>query len=252
MILTGCIRDEHDPRDRPYRPSAGASGASGDVDLRPYFPEIWDQIANDCVAHSIGGLVMATASIAGHTVPRPSPLYMYANSRQLAMGALNDNGTNCRSMLKGMSGKTVQDAQGLAGLGMVPETDWPEVAETINTPPPDDLLRKGETWTIGEYFRLPEGAGAPEAIDLALSEKLPVTACLVVDQAFADLGAGIYMGNDGSQVFGGHCVAIVGSVHGMNAFILRNSWGTGWGDGGYGLIDRNCVANHVYDVWGLR
>jgi C1A family cysteine protease len=37
-----------------------------------------------------------------------------------------------------------------------------------------------------------------------------------------------YTANSG---LGGHCVALVGYVNGR--FIVRNSWGTGWGDKGF-------------------
>lgn len=38
----------------------------------------------------------------------------------------------------------------------------------------------------------------------------------------------------GEQTLGGHCVLVVGYVvrSGRPVWVCRNSWGTGWGDGG--------------------
>lgn len=253
MILTGCIRDEHDPRDRIFRPETGALFGSGDVDLRPYCPEVWDQLANDCVLHGLTAAKMIVDAVAGRPVRRPSVLYGYGNSRRLGGTWPIDAGTNCRSALKGMSGKTALGPSGqLAGLGMVPEEDFSETVENINAIPPDDLFQKGALWTIDEYFRLPEGVESLAAIDAALDAKIPVTLCLIVDEAFANIGQQVYHGNDGSKVLGGHCVLCVGRVAEANAYRYRNSWGPEHGIDGYGLIDRGTVANHVYDIWGIR
>lgn len=62
----------------------------------------------------------------------------------------------------------------------------------------------------------------------------PITACFEVYQDF-------WYGTDVSGVYtqqstiaeGGHCVVIVGYDDTKQAWLMRNSWGTGWGVGGY-------------------
>lgn len=253
MIKAGCIRDEHDPRDYAFLPEVGALFGSEDVDLTRYCPEIWDQIANDCVAHALSAATMCLANVALKPAQKPSVLYNYANSRQLARGELRDVGTNCRSMLKAMSGRTIQNADGtLTGLGMVREEDWPESPEIVNTLPPDDLLRQGANWTISSYARIPEnGPVTVPALLTALAARKFPTVCFVVDETFTKLGGNVYMGND-SRLIGGHCMLVVGYSSVANAFLIRNSWGEGWGTNGYGFVSKDFVINHAYDMWVIE
>ncbi len=54
-----------------------------------------------------------------------------------------------------------------------------------------------------------------------------------------------------------HCVVLVGYDDSRNAWIIKNSWGYGWGDGGYGYIpytgdDRDDFLAQVYYVAGVK
>ena len=66
-----------------------------------------------------------------------------------------------------------------------------------------------------------------------LATKGPILTRLDVDKNF--MGATATKGNldkyDPTSIQGGHCVALVGYINGR--FIVRNSWGTGWGDKGF-------------------
>ena len=59
-----------------------------------------------------------------------------------------------------------------------------------------------------------------------------VTACLVVYQDFFSYRTGVYRHVSGG-VAGGHCVCLVGYDDAGGYWIAKNSWGTGWGDGGF-------------------
>ncbi len=63
----------------------------------------------------------------------------------------------------------------------------------------------------------------------------PVTACFIVYNDFFGYTSGVYKHVSGAQA-GGHCVAIVGYDDSQGAWICKNSWGTGWGMGGFFLI----------------
>lgn len=59
-----------------------------------------------------------------------------------------------------------------------------------------------------------------------------VTACFNVFQDFFSYQTGVYRHVTGSLA-GGHCVVLIGYDDVAGCWIARNSWGTGWGDGGY-------------------
>jgi hypothetical protein len=65
-----------------------------------------------------------------------------------------------------------------------------------------------------------------------LSNIGPCSAVLEVYDDFFSYGSGVY-----SHVWGGlaglHCVLVIGYSEAEQCWICKNSWGTGWGDGGY-------------------
>lgn len=65
-----------------------------------------------------------------------------------------------------------------------------------------------------------------------LAEKGPLTACFDVYDDFYSYGSGIYHHVSGDYQ-GGHCILVIGYSNADKCWICKNSWGTGWGDGGY-------------------
>lgn len=59
--------------------------------------------------------------------------------------------------------------------------------------------------------------------------------------------SGNYFWRKSSGFAGGHCVLIVGYT--KNGFIIRNSWGTSWANGGYIEIPYDEYNDSVYEAW---
>ncbi|RJK96375.1 C1 family peptidase [Vallicoccus soli] len=74
--------------------------------------------------------------------------------------------------------------------------------------------------------------GDPLAMKRAIVERGAVVACLHVYQDFFSYGGGVYTHVTGEHA-GGHCVLLVGYDDDEGCWLGRNSWGTGWGEGGY-------------------
>ncbi|MGL4743155.1 MAG: C1 family peptidase [Dermatophilaceae bacterium] len=74
--------------------------------------------------------------------------------------------------------------------------------------------------------------GDPARIKEHLYRYGAVTACFVVYDDFFHYGGGVYRRTTDS-VAGGHCVSIIGWDDALGCWIAKNSWGTGWGEGGY-------------------
>lgn len=71
-------------------------------------------------------------------------------------------------------------------------------------------------------------AGNVAAIKEHLNNYGPVTGCFVVYNDFFSYSSGVYRHVSGGEA-GGHCVAIVGYDDAQGAWIIKNSWGVGWG-----------------------
>ena len=69
-----------------------------------------------------------------------------------------------------------------------------------------------------------------------LSTKGPLAACFTVYSDFFAYRSGVYRRTPNSVQRGGHCVCVVGYDDAQGAWICKNSWGTGWGDGGFFCI----------------
>lgn len=72
-----------------------------------------------------------------------------------------------------------------------------------------------------------------------------------VDAGFSDPGSGVISGR-GNNI--DHDVALVGwddSKGNGGAWIMRNSWGTGWGDGGYAWIEFGAYSIGTEAVWAV-
>jgi cathepsin L len=71
---------------------------------------------------------------------------------------------------------------------------------------------------------------------------------VVSDNIFAFTGTGVYSENVASDNDGGgHAVVIVGWSDTKKAWLIKNSWGTDWGDGGFGYIGytSNRIGRHT-------
>ena len=52
----------------------------------------------------------------------------------------------------------------------------------------------------------------------------------------------------GEETYGAHAMVAIGSLDGK--ILVRNSWGTEWGEGGYALMDAKWFSDGwTYDMW---
>jgi len=134
---------------------------------------------------------------------------------------------------------TARDAMGiLKKKGILPETIYPYGTTKKIT---DRLLDAAGNFKIQAYGK----------IDTLFTAK---TNLLTNGPLF--VGFPVYNEHNGEfwkqthhnqELLGGHAVAIVGWLE--NAFIIRNSWGKNWGDGGYSYYPFDDWGVH-WEVWG--
>jgi C1A family cysteine protease len=126
------------------------------------------------------------------------------------------------------------------GTGAVLETYFPYVAydATCNCPYPHDYLI--DDWAfIGNEYSVPP----VNSIKQAILDYGPVSAAVYANSAMQAYTGGIFNGCASGEV--NHAVVLVGWDDNQGTdgiWIMRNSWGSGWGEGGYMRIPYDCSS----------
>jgi len=124
------------------------------------------------------------------------------------------------------------------GTGAVQETYFPYVAADVpcNCPYPHDYL-------INDWAFVGNGYSIPpvNSIKQAILDYGPVSVTVYANTAMQAYTGGIFNGCGSGEV--NHAVVLVGwddnqGIDGI--WIMRNSWGSGWGEGGYMRIPYDC------------
>lgn len=108
--------------------------------------------------------------------------------------------------------------------------------------------RNGRTVRVGKYVNV----GSVEETKKWLDAVGPVIAAF---DMFSDFGAfggvGVYSPSPAATKVGNHFALVVGFDDSRKAWIIRNSYGTGWGTGGYGLFAYGACKIDTYAKLGL-
>lgn len=245
----GWIKDRPDPRDHIF--GAGASGPTpapapvklpAVVDLRDRMPPVYDQgELGSCTANATGALFSYLQTLAGKPPVTPSRLFIYYGERE-AIGTVNQD-----------SGAAIRDGiKVLANQGGPPESIWPYDVARFAVRPTPDVYAAAAPHKIAAYQRLNQTASH---IRMALFLGFPVAFGFTVFESFesekvARTGI-VSMPGRWERQLGGHAVLIVGYDHPSRHFIVRNSWGSGWGRSGYFYMPYEFALNPdlASDFW---
>lgn len=214
------------------------------VDLRPQCPDVYDQgQLGSCTANAIAGLYQTIQDINNKLAAfTPSRLFIYYNERALEGTVNTDSGA---SLTDGM--KTVSKQ------GCPIETLWPYDTSEYTVKPPAPAYDAGlkhlfETYSAVDNTNL-------SAIQNALALGYPVAGGFTVYESFESeevAQTGIMpMPAEGEQIVGGHAILIVGYDNSAQQFIIRNSWGSDWGQAGYfmGPYEFFTSSDYADDFW---
>jgi C1A family cysteine protease len=130
--------------------------------------------------------------------------------------------------------------------GAVYESTFPYVAYDATCNAPYARPYRLNNWF---YVESPWTIPSVDAIKNAIYNYGPVSVAVCAGPVFQSYRGGIYSTNESSYCNGGinHAVNLVGWNDAENTWILRNSWGTGWGESGYMRIARG-VSNIGYNA----
>jgi len=246
ILRYGWIPDLPDARDQLYAAPRKAGTLPSSVDLRAGCPVVYDQgELGSCTANAIAAAVEFDQR--KQQLPQlftPSRLFIYYNERALEGTIASDSGAALRDGIK-----TV------ASDGACPETMWPYIEQSFATRPPAPCFKIGKTHPAVGYLRLQQDAGQMKA---CLAAGFPFVLGFTVYQSFesdavAHTGV-VPMPDPSESSLGGHAVLAVGYDDSTSRFLVRNSWGAGWGMGGYFTIPYAYLSDNdlADDFWTIR
>ena len=238
----GYIKSKPDHRDYVYRRISKTLPDS--VDLRPLASPVRDQgQLGSCTGFAIAvGLREFLENVDKWPFTELSPQFLYYQERVIEGTVGYDSGAEPRDGLKV-----------LASMGCAPESDDPYNVSTFTQEPSSAAVADAKFYPISIYSNL---ATLTDVQD-AHANGLGVVLGFEVYESFENIGAdGVMpMPKPNEQDLGGHCVFSVGykndtTYPGGGYLIVKNSWGTGWGDKGYFYMPYAYVnPTNVSDMW---
>jgi|GEM_PF-714511 len=134
-----------------------------------------------------------------------------------------------------------------AEAGAALESDFSyQAAESPCNSPPNNPFRVNSWTYVGGSPQMP----SVEAIKQAIYQHGPVAAAICTGPSFNNYSGGVFSTNESSrcpQYPVNHAIVLVGWDDARQAWRLRNSWGTGWGESGYMWI-RYGISNVGYEA----
>lgn len=166
-----------------------------------------------------------------------SRLFIYYNARALEGIQNVDDGAYIRNAL-----------QGLKLYGVCKETLWPYDPGRVNVKPADDCYQEAKHRTIVEYQLVADVDGMVQA----LSDNQPVVFGIIIYSGFMWLDATntvVAMPSENETDIGAHAMCAVGYDLTKKLFLVKNSFGTDWGNQGYCWIPFDYMEKYQSEMW---
>ncbi len=210
-------------------------------DLRPFACKVLDQgQSSSCTGHGTATGVFTAAAAAGAPlgwIPSPCGIYTLAVALE--------RGDPLKGPLQDAGAEPNQVARALTEFGIRPMRDQSAATDcfpangVLAEPTLDELESEGEHCYVGWY----EIANADEA-RIAIAAGAPVGIGTFVDSHFMQWDpskAPLGRMNTSDPNGGGHWTVLLAAGPAGAPFVLRNSWGTSWGDAGDALVTDDFV-----------
>lgn len=236
------VKDKVDTRDHPYQLTNMSQ--PNIVDLRMYCSTIEDQgNLGSCTGNAIAGAIELMDKKNGKNLD-VSRLFIYYYERLLEGTVNYDSGAYIRDGIRAVY-----------NYGAPIENLWPYNISKFRTVPTTAAITDAAKRKVTSYQRADNFLAVIDAITAGY----PVIVGFSVYSSFesasvARTGVMPYPDTSREKLLGGHAVLIVGYDKTNSTFIVRNSWGTNWGDRGYFYMPFRVIQNTSMssDFWVIK
>lgn len=232
----GWLPSYPDPRNVPADTSGLAT--KSEVDPRDVMQDPYDQgQLGSCTANAYAGAVEYDDKLDGGSLGTPSRLAIYYGERQREGTVGYDSGAFGHDAFK--------DGH---EFGVASESLWPYEIDKFKETPSSSYLDARDSHKVLKYWHPDPNQNRFQKI---LSNDQTIAFGFTVYESFesqqvADTGV-VPMPSEREKVLGGHEVLIVGYLGSYpDHALVRNSWGTQWGLGGYFLMPWAYVLDSNY------
>lgn len=237
--MNNLLKDPSDTRDLIYK----ASGIEPPVQfsLEQYLIDIEDQKStSSCTAHAgSSGFELLVKQFRPKKAQEFSRLHLYYWTRFISNLHGKDGGAYTRDICKA-----------LEKYGICPEAAWPFDPRKVNVKPSLRANLLAKLWRIKSYERCND-------IRAAIADGLPVIIGAKIREGLRALSGPRDTHLDQlknyqqSKPIGGHAMLVVGYDDRDASYLICNSWGAQWGDGGLFKIDRGMIHADMMDAWTI-
>lgn len=218
------------------------------IDYREQLPAVFDQgQRGTCVACAADWGIKAYQEMKQGDFPEEglSAAFIYSMAKRID-GVPTAEGTTPKAVMQVLHDTGICPESDLpySSISVLPEGQVPDV--------PEKAIADAANFKIKTYAQLctANDASRDTTVDImrqALQSEGPFLAALLVCTNFVPDANGFLPLPEG-QIRGGHAISIAGDLPDKNAFLLRNSWGPGWGMNGYAYLPYDWITAKNIDI----